>query len=166
MCGQPSTTPRRVLLLPDGRALSERALSKVRGDEQGHTYVERELVRFGARPRQRGEPGAAWLRGRCRRPPSGPSCTAGTICTCSGWACVVDSLRGREVVRVDEHDPDDLDADVAPKAVAAVMRFLRGREEIGDGVLAAEMDGHGVYGLQPDHAGVARLGQDNLTKSR
>ncbi len=51
------TTPRRVLLLPDGRLLSERALSKVRGDEQGHAYVERDLVRFGARPRLPGEPG-------------------------------------------------------------------------------------------------------------
>jgi len=56
------TTPRRVLLLPDGRLLSARALSKVRGDEQGHAYVERELVRFGARLRLPGEPGAAWLR--------------------------------------------------------------------------------------------------------
>ena len=49
-------------LLPDGRVLSERALSKVRNDEQGHTYVERELVRFGARFRRPGESGAAWLR--------------------------------------------------------------------------------------------------------
>jgi len=56
------TTPRRILLLPDGRVLSERALSKVRGDEQGHAYVERELVRFGARSRRLGEAGAAWLR--------------------------------------------------------------------------------------------------------
>src|SRR5215471_3775616 len=50
------------------------------------------------------------------------------------------SLRGREVVRVDERDPDDLDADIAPAAVAAVMRLLRG-ENGGDGVLAAETDG-------------------------
>jgi hypothetical protein len=56
------TTPRRVLLLPDGRLLSARALSKVRGDEQGHAYVERDLVRFGARPRLPSEPGADWLR--------------------------------------------------------------------------------------------------------
>ena len=56
------TTPRRLLLLPDGRVLSERALSKVRGDEQGHAYVERELVRFGARTRRPGENGAVWLR--------------------------------------------------------------------------------------------------------
>jgi hypothetical protein len=52
------------------------------------------------------------------------------------------SLRGREVVRVDERDPDGLEVDIAPEAVAAVMRFLRGREDGGDGVLAAEMDGH------------------------
>ena len=52
------------------------------------------------------------------------------------------SLRGREIVRVDERDPDDMEADVAPEAVAAVMRFLRGRENGGDGVLAAETDGH------------------------
>jgi hypothetical protein len=56
------TARRRVLLLPDGRVVSERGLSKVRGDEQGHAYVERELVRFGARPRRADEPGAAWLR--------------------------------------------------------------------------------------------------------
>ena len=56
------TTPRNVLLLPNGRVLSERALSKVRGDGQGHAYVERELVRLGARVRRPREPGAAWLR--------------------------------------------------------------------------------------------------------
>jgi ribosomal protein L37AE/L43A len=39
-----------------------RALSKVRGDEQGHAYVERDLVRSGARPRLPGELGADWLR--------------------------------------------------------------------------------------------------------
>jgi hypothetical protein len=44
------TTARRILLLPDGRVLSERALSKVRGDEQGHAYVGCELVRFGRGP--------------------------------------------------------------------------------------------------------------------
>lgn len=60
------TTPRRVLLLPDGRALSERALSKVRGDEQGHACVERELVRFGARSRRPDERGAEWLRDALR----------------------------------------------------------------------------------------------------
>jgi hypothetical protein len=51
-----------VLLLSDGRVLSERALSRVRGDERGHAYVERELVGFGARPRRHGEPGAIWIR--------------------------------------------------------------------------------------------------------
>jgi hypothetical protein len=57
------TVPRRLLLLPDGRVFSERALSKIRNDERGHAYAERELVRFGARPRRAGEGGAAWLRG-------------------------------------------------------------------------------------------------------
>lgn len=56
------TTPRRILLLPDGRVLSERAPSKVRGDEQGQAYLERQLVLFGARARRPGEAGAAWLR--------------------------------------------------------------------------------------------------------
>ena len=56
------TARRRILLLPDGRVLSERALSKVRGDEQGHAYVERELVRFGPRARRASEAGVAWLR--------------------------------------------------------------------------------------------------------
>ncbi len=60
------TTPRRILLLPDGRVLSERALSKVRGHEQGHAYVERHLVSFGARPRRPGEVGAIWLRDAMR----------------------------------------------------------------------------------------------------
>ena len=42
--------------------LSERALAKVRADDRGHAYVERELVGLGARPRRQGEPGPAWLR--------------------------------------------------------------------------------------------------------
>lgn len=50
-----------LLLLPDGRSLNRRALSKVRKDEQGHAYVERMLVGSGARPRRAGESGADWL---------------------------------------------------------------------------------------------------------
>jgi hypothetical protein len=38
-------------------------MSKVRGDEQGHAYVERELECIGAVARRPGEPGSAWLRG-------------------------------------------------------------------------------------------------------
>ena len=60
------TTSRRVRLLPDGRLLSERALSRIRGEERGHAYAERELVRFGARPRRPGEPACDWLRGALR----------------------------------------------------------------------------------------------------
>jgi hypothetical protein len=59
------TLPRRVLL-PDGRVLSERAQSKLRNDERGHGYAERELVRFGAPPQPPGEAGDAWLRGARR----------------------------------------------------------------------------------------------------
>jgi len=60
------------------------------------------------------------------------------------WRCALEvvklhySLRGREVVRVDEHDPDELETDIAPEAVAAVIRFLHGHHE----VLGAEADGH------------------------
>jgi hypothetical protein len=60
------TAPRRLLLLPDGRVLSERALSKIRNDECGHAYAEREVLRFGARPRRPGEDGASWLAGALR----------------------------------------------------------------------------------------------------
>jgi hypothetical protein len=46
--------------------LSERALSKVRSDDQGHAYVERGLVRFGAPHRGPGDDGAVWLRDAMR----------------------------------------------------------------------------------------------------
>ncbi|MBI4499068.1 MAG: hypothetical protein HY689_14355 [Chloroflexi bacterium] len=53
-------TPRTLLLLPDGRVLNDRALSKVRSLEQGHAYVEETLRAFGAPPR-RGQDPAVWL---------------------------------------------------------------------------------------------------------
>ena len=53
-------TSRRVLLLPDGSVLNERALSKVRSLERGHTYVEDRLRAFGAPPR-RGQHPDTWL---------------------------------------------------------------------------------------------------------
>jgi hypothetical protein len=43
-------TPRRLRLLPDGRVLSERALSKIRRREKGWTYATALLERFGATP--------------------------------------------------------------------------------------------------------------------
>ncbi|MFG1857437.1 hypothetical protein ACGFJT_36770 [Actinomadura geliboluensis] len=60
-------TPRTLALLPDGSVLSARALSKVRRDEQGHQYVERQLVAHGADPRPDGMPGALWLPGALRQ---------------------------------------------------------------------------------------------------
>lgn len=55
------TRPRRLTMLPDGSVLHDRAMSKVRNDERGRGGVERRLVALGARPRDPGEPGRAWL---------------------------------------------------------------------------------------------------------
>lgn len=52
---------RRLILLPDGTALSDRSLSKVRAESQGHEYVERRLVSFGATPIRPGDDRAGWL---------------------------------------------------------------------------------------------------------
>lgn len=38
------------------------------------------------------------------------------------------ATRGRDVVRVDEQDADDLDEDITPDDVAAVIRVLRAHE--------------------------------------
>lgn len=54
-------TPRSLIVLPDGTSLVDRALQKVRRQEQGHEYVERQLYDLGARPR-RGEHPATWLK--------------------------------------------------------------------------------------------------------
>ncbi|WP_181652236.1 hypothetical protein [Streptomyces sp. WAC00263] len=40
---------------------SDRAMSKVRNGERGRGGVKRRLVALGARPRDAGEPGRAWL---------------------------------------------------------------------------------------------------------
>lgn len=53
-------TARTILVLPDGRALNERALSKLRTLDVGHEYVEQLLRRFGAPPR-RGAAPSAWI---------------------------------------------------------------------------------------------------------
>lgn len=53
-------TARTILVLPDGRVLNERALSKRRTLEVGHEYVEQLLRRFGAPPR-RGVTPSAWV---------------------------------------------------------------------------------------------------------
>lgn len=54
-------TPRTLKLLPDGRVASERALSKLRTDDQGAAYALAQLVQAGAPRRSPGESGAAYL---------------------------------------------------------------------------------------------------------
>jgi hypothetical protein len=49
-------------LASSGRFLSPRALSKIRGGEQGWEYASRDLVSAGAPPRLPAEEPAAWLR--------------------------------------------------------------------------------------------------------
>lgn len=49
-------------LAPDGRVVSERALSKIRKDESGSDYAQRQLRTYGAPPRQAGEGGDAYVR--------------------------------------------------------------------------------------------------------
>lgn len=54
-------TARTLRILPDGRALSERALSKIRGGEQGWRYAMEQLLGHGARPIRDDEAPASWL---------------------------------------------------------------------------------------------------------
>jgi len=56
-------TPRTLLLLPDGMVLNDRALQKIRSQDQGHAYVEARLVAAGAHPRTPPEDPRAWLAG-------------------------------------------------------------------------------------------------------
>ena len=53
-------TARTLYVLPDGRVLNDRALSKLRSLDVGHEYVEHLLRGFGAPPR-RGSPPSEWL---------------------------------------------------------------------------------------------------------
>lgn len=55
-------TPRTLRLLPDGRVVSDRALSKLRNDDQGAAYALEQLVSAGAPRRSSGESGADYLR--------------------------------------------------------------------------------------------------------
>ncbi len=56
------TGPQSQWLLPSGLVVSRRSLQKVRATEQGHRYVEAQLVGHGAQPMQDGEDPRAWLR--------------------------------------------------------------------------------------------------------
>ncbi|MER6687468.1 hypothetical protein [Streptomyces olivaceoviridis] len=55
------TRSRRLIVLPDGSVLTDRVKSKIHRNEPGHVGAERRLQTFGARPRDEGEPGVAWL---------------------------------------------------------------------------------------------------------
>ena len=57
-----TTDPQSQWLLPSGLIVSRRSLQKVRAQEQGHGYVEAQLVEHGAEPIQDGEDPRAWLR--------------------------------------------------------------------------------------------------------
>lgn len=54
-------TARSLHLLPDGSVLSARTLQKIRSQERGHAYAERQLIEAGAPPRQAAEDPIAWL---------------------------------------------------------------------------------------------------------
>jgi hypothetical protein len=58
-------TARTLRLLPDGKVLSDRALSKVRSLDRGWRYVTEQLIEAGARPTT--EPDAAWVQDALRR---------------------------------------------------------------------------------------------------
>jgi hypothetical protein len=55
------SSPRTDLILPNGRPISSRAVSKIRNAECGQRYAMDDLVRAGARPPGFGEDRAAWL---------------------------------------------------------------------------------------------------------
>jgi hypothetical protein len=54
-------TPRTLTLLPDGTVFSDRAAQKIRRQDSGHHYAERQLTSLGARPPRAGENPATWL---------------------------------------------------------------------------------------------------------
>lgn len=55
------SSARTDLLLPDGRPISSRALSKIRGGETGQRYAIEQLIQAGARPPRFGENRSDWL---------------------------------------------------------------------------------------------------------
>lgn len=55
------STPRQVIVLPDGTTLAARSAQKVRRQERGHDYVERRLVALGAPVPRAGTDPAVWL---------------------------------------------------------------------------------------------------------
>lgn len=62
-------TARWLHLAPDGRIVSPRAVSKIRQQEKGHAYAERQLVAMGAAPRAPGEDPTSWVARSLNQPP-------------------------------------------------------------------------------------------------
>ncbi len=56
------TAVRTLWMLPDGTIVSEKAKQKIRSQERGHDYAERQLVRWGAEPMRAGESPKEWLK--------------------------------------------------------------------------------------------------------
>lgn len=56
------SSPRTLILAPDGRIVSDRALSKLRTDDQGSAYAYRQLLDCGAPSRAPMEEGPAYVR--------------------------------------------------------------------------------------------------------
>lgn len=59
---------RWIWLTRDGQVISERALSKIRSQDRGHVYAERQLIAAGADPRRCFEEPAEWLDRTLREP--------------------------------------------------------------------------------------------------
>lgn len=54
-------TPRTLILLPNDTVFSDRAAQKIRRQDCGHDYAERQLTSLGARPPRTRENAATWL---------------------------------------------------------------------------------------------------------
>lgn len=54
-------TARTLAVLRDGSVFSPRAAQKIRAQDRGHEYAERQLTALGARPMRAGESPAGWL---------------------------------------------------------------------------------------------------------
>lgn len=52
---------RQLTVLPDGTILNDRSIAKIRAQDQGHEYVERKLIGFGAVAPRAGQDMAGWL---------------------------------------------------------------------------------------------------------
>jgi hypothetical protein len=55
------STPRTLTMLPDATVLSDRAAQKIRAQDRGHEYAEKQLIALGARPVRAGENPTTWL---------------------------------------------------------------------------------------------------------